>query len=179
MLEKRPVQNAIILWELARAGERGISSYLSYSQNYEVHRIPARIDDLETKFGCRIDHHGRHPATYILREVPPETIAYFYKENPALDKVLDHYVRLPDSGNLTPMEERVAEKEGNLVRRFDPKTNMTWTEDPAHPRRCRLCGSGMGNLVQKDGAWEHDETDQVAKGFCAAQRKLSGGNGKT
>ena len=171
MLEKRPVQNAIVLWELARAGERGISSYLSYNQNYIVHRVPARIGDLETKFGCVIEHHGRHPATYILKEVPPETIAYFYKQNPALDKILDHYVRLPEIGSLTPMEEKVAERTGKLVRRFDPATNTTWTEDPDDPERCRLCGSGRGNIIEKDGRREHDQSDPVASGFCRAQRK--------
>ncbi len=156
LLGKKPTQNAIVLWELALRGDRGLSSYRAYDNNFQVKRLAARIDDLEVKYDCVIEHRGTHPAMYYLREVPLETIAIFYKQNPALDRILGRYVSLdPTVKEETPNHPRPLITTGGLP-------------------RCRLCGSGMGNLIQKDRRWEHDESDPLAAGFCTTRVK----NGK-
>ena len=131
LLNKRPIQCTIVLYELAMRGDRGLSSYRAYDNNFKVKRLAARIDDLENKYGCEIKHEGSRPAIYTLISVPPETIAILAQGEPELMELMDHYIHVDFSrgiGNLTPIEKKVAESTGKLVRRFDNKTNQTWLE---------------------------------------------------
>lgn len=171
LLNKKPLQVAIVLYELALRGDRGLSSYRAYDNNFRVKRLAARIWDLQEEWGCKIETHGSRPATYYLKSVPPETIAVLARGEPELMALMDHYLHVDWTApaKLMPIVRKIAESTGKMVRRYEG--TGTFLEDPEHPKRCRLCGSGMGNLIQKDGRWEHDRKDPVASGFCAAQMR--------
>src|SRR3990167_2360878 len=120
LLNKHPIQCALFLYELALRGDRGLSSYRAYMPDFPVKRLGARIFDLQEKYGCKIRHEGAKEATYYLISVPPETIAILAQGEPELMRMLDHYIHVDFSRgieNLTPIEKKVAESAGKLVRR--------------------------------------------------------------
>lgn len=124
LLKDKPNHKQIVLRELALAGDKGISSYLSYTQWFPVHRVPAVIYKLK-KLGCKIEQYGNQPATYYLRECPPETAAEVADGNLELLGLLDHYIRVDYSnlGQLTPIEVNIGLKKGELVRVYEGTTS--------------------------------------------------------
>lgn len=164
LLNKRPIQVSIVLYELALRGDRGLSSYRAYDNNFRVKRLAARIWDLQEKWGCVIETHGSRPAVYTLKSVPPETVAVLARGEPELMTLIDHYLYV----DVFAMEPN------KRLEMVSGETDVHVTTSSVGLPRCVKCGSGMGNLVQKDGRWEHDEGDVLAAGFCAAKIK----NGK-
>jgi len=129
LLNKHPIQCAIVLYELAQRGDRGLSSYRAYMPDFPVKRLGARIFDLQEKYGCKIRHEGSKEATYYLISVPPETVAILAQGEPELMGLLDRYLHVDLSKGieeLTPIEKKVAEGAGKLVRQYDG--NRTWLE---------------------------------------------------
>lgn len=115
--KKKPIQIEIVLRSLVEAGERGLSSYRAYDPHFPVKRLASRIHDLKD-LGCVIEAWGTKEKRYILRSVPALVVKRFHKYIPGLSGYL-FFDRGQPVKEMTPIEKRIAEKEGELVRVYE------------------------------------------------------------